>query len=201
MSGEKKKTLNVFDIDDCLLHSVSNIGVLKHNKIIKTLTNREFNNYKLGNGESYDFSELRNAHNFRNTARPVQNMLDLATRIVYNKSNQSETILLTARSDFDNRDVFLETFRDHGFPIDHVYVERAGNLGRFNPKVTANITKLVVLRKYIKSGKFARIRVFDDSEKNLRSILKLVKLHPELIVDAYLVHSDGTFEKYFMELI
>lgn len=200
MSG-KKKTLNVFDIDDCLFRSQSIIKVFKHNELLYELNSSEFNNYKLGNDEHFDFSNLRNAEHFRKTAKPINNMLDIATRIVYNNNDQSETILLTARSDFDNRNAFLQTFRDHGFPIDHVYVERAGNLGRFNPKVTANITKLVVLRKYVKSGKYSRIRVFDDSEKNLKTILKLTKLHPEIIVDAYLVHSDGTFEKYFMEMI
>jgi len=196
---QDKITLNVFDIDDTLFYTQAKVRVIKNGKLSRELNSHEFSKYKLSSNEKYDFTNFRNAYHFRSTAQPIEKMLDMAKRIVYN-NERSETILLTAREDFDDRDTFLATFRDHGFPIDKVYVERAGNLGRFNAKITANIAKMVILRKYIGTGKYNRIRVFDDSEKNLRSILKLAHLHSDLKVDAYIVYNNGSFEKYHTRL-
>ena len=41
----------------------------------------------------------------------------------------SKVILVTARADMDDRDLFLKTFEANGYPLDNVYIERAGNLG------------------------------------------------------------------------
>lgn len=189
------KTLNVFDIDDTLFTTPTKVKLIGKNGT-KELTSQEFNLHVLDGDDKFDFSNFRDAHHFRNTAKPMEKMLDLARRIVYNTHERSETILLTARSDFDDKEIFLQTFRDHGFPIDRVYVERAGNLAKYKSGLTANIAKMVVLRKYINSGNYTRIRIFDDSEKNLRSILKLTSMHPKMQIHAYIVRHDGSFERY-----
>ena len=187
--------MNVFDIDEALVNTFSKIKVRKGSKIVRELDNRAFNTYILKKGESYDFAEFRNAQVFRDTARPIHNMITMAKSVITDQSPVCKTILLTARGDFDDRDTFLQTFRDHNFPIDLVHVERAGNLaGRYN--ATPNVSKLAVIRKYIASGRFNKVRVWDDSEKNLQTIVKLVHFHPEIEVEAWLVKHDGTTTKY-----
>lgn len=192
----KKRTLNVFDIDDTLFKTHAQIKVIKNGKVTKTLSSRDFNNYHLGPGESYDFSEFRDAKFFQKTSEPIDRMIELAKSQIHNGDNDS--ILLTARSDFDCRKTFLQTFRDHNFPIDAVYVERAGNINvKFSKNVSAAVSKLVVLRKYINTGLYNKICVYDDSERNLSAILKLTKLHPEINIEAYMVNHDGSIRQYF----
>ena len=81
----------------------------------------------------------------------------------------------------------MQKFRDHGIPIDQIYIERAGNLQKLKADAKTNITKAVIIRKYINSGKFNKIRMWDDHRGNLDTLLKLNKLHPEIKIEAYLV--------------
>lgn len=195
---ERKKTLNVFDIDDTLFYVDVKIKVKKSGKIIKEISGEEFQNYELKFDEQYDFSDLRCARTFRSTSIPIEKVFNLAKKVI--NTNDGDTILLTAREDYDDRDTFLQKFRDHDFPIDLVYVERSGNVA-LKYSVKANVSKIFVLRKYIKLGKYNHIRVWDDSERNLRSILKLTKYHPDIIIDTYLVKKDGMFEKFESEML
>jgi hypothetical protein len=122
-------------------------------------------------------------------------MITKAKSVIDDQSSSCKTILLTARADFDDRDTFLQTFKDHDFPIDLVHVERAGNLaGRY--KAPSNVSKLAVIRKYINTGNYNKIRVWDDSERNLQTIVKLVHFHPDIEVEAWLVKQDGTTERH-----
>jgi hypothetical protein len=193
---EPKGTLNVFDVDETLFKTFSTIKVMKDGHLIKSLTNQEFNTYKIGKGETYDFGQFRDAAHFKATSKPMTNMIDRAKNIIDKQNKHSKTILLTARADFDDREMFLQTFRDHGFPIDQTHVERAGNIGQLNPNIRANITKMVVLRKYINSGKYNKIRIYDDSKTNLDSIVKLGGIHPNVKIEPWLVNHDGTIKKH-----
>lgn len=193
---EGRGTLNVFDIDETLYNTFAKIKVTKDGDVVRELNNQEFNEYKLKPGEKYDFGQFRDAAHFRDTSKPIDNMFAKAKRIISRQNGESKTILLTARADFDDPKVFLQTFRDHGFPIDNVHVERAGNLAKYKHDVSAAVTKMVVLRKYINSGRFNRIRVWDDSVKNLSAILKLTKLHPEIKVETFLVDHHGGVSRY-----
>ena len=196
MLKKKIKTLNVWDIDDTLFKTDARVTITKDGKPVRVLSPGEFNTYQLKTGEKYDFSQFRSGKIFRDTAKPISNVLDKAKEIVSKQTEDSKSIILTARSDFNDHKEFVQTFRDYGFPIDQVYIERAGNLARYNPSVKPNITKGVILRKYINSGKFDRIRMWDDSEKNLDMLLKLGKMHPEIEMVAYLVNDDGSVKKY-----
>lgn len=183
-------TLNVWDVDDTLGTTSARVSVVKNGKAIKTLEPGEFNKYKLGSGEEFDFSQFRSGKVFRDTFQPINTVLDRAKEIVWNQSENSHSIILTARADFEDHKEFLQAFRDHGFPIDHVYVERSGNLSRLNPRSPAHINKGVILKKYMKSGKWKRIRMWDDHESNLDMLLKLGKQFPEIEVIAYLVKNN-----------
>jgi len=189
------RTLNVWDIDDTLGKTDARVSVMKDGKVIKVLNPGEFNHYKLNSGESFDFSQFRSGKIFRDTFKPIATVLDRARDIVMSQTENSHSIILTARADFDDHKEFLQTFRDHGFPIDHVYVERSGNLSKLNPSSPAHINKGVVLKKYLASGKWDRVRMWDDHEKNLDILFKVGKQFPNVEVIGYLV-KDGKVVKY-----
>jgi hypothetical protein len=183
-------TLNVFDIDDTLGKTSARVTVMKNGKAVNVLDPGEFNSYKLAPGESFDFAEFRSGKIFRDTFKPISNVLDRAKDIVMSQSENSHSIILTARADFNDHKEFLQAFRDHGFPIDHVYVERSGNLSKLKASSPAHINKGVVLKRYMKTGKFDRVRMWDDHEANLDMLLKLGKQFTNIEVIGYLVKGD-----------
>lgn len=191
------RTLNVWDIDDTLGKTAARVSVIKDGKVVKVLDPGEFNKYQLKQGESFDFSQFRSGKIFRDTFKPISNVLDRAKEIVMNQSENSHSIILTARSDFDDHKEFLQAFRDHGFPIDQVYVERAGNISNLRPSspASAHISKGVVLKKYLKTGKWDRVRMWDDHERNLDILFKVAQMYPDVEAIGYLV-KDGKVSKY-----
>lgn len=189
------RTLNVWDIDDTLGKTDARVSVVKDGKAVKVLSPGEFNHYNLKPGESFDFSQFRSGKIFRDTFKPINSVLDRAKEIVWNQSENSHSIILTARADFEDHKEFLDAWKDHGFPIDQVYVERAGNLSKLNPKSKAHINKGVILKKYMSSGRFDRVRMWDDHEANLDMLFKVGKQFPNIEVIGYLV-KDGRVSKY-----
>ena len=163
----KKSTLNVFDIDDTLFRSKSSVLVKKDGKNVRELSTDEFNSYKLKPGEEYDFSQFSSSKQFNKSAIPIIKMIERAKRAILKSEKNDRTIIITARADLDDKELFLQTFRDHGFPIDDVYVERSGNLDKIKKGVSTHIRKDVILRKYIVSGAYDRVRIWDDHELNL----------------------------------
>lgn len=184
-------SLNIFDIDDTLFHTTAQIAVVKNGKVVKKLTNSEFNVYKLGDGESFDFSEFKDAAKFYKESKPITKMITKAMIILKHaqKNPNSQVIILTARSNFDDKEKFLSTFRKHGFDIDKVRVERAGELVK--NEVPA-IAKAVVITKYLNSGKYNKIRLFDDSMSNLKEFLRLQTKFPDVKFEAYFAKPDGS---------
>ena len=189
------RTLNVWDIDDTLGQTSAKVNVKKDGKVIKSLAAGEYNNYKLGQGEELDFSQFRSGKIFRDTFKPIGNVLNRAKSIVMNQSENSQSIIITARADFEDHKEFLQAFRDHGFPIDHVYIELSGNLSKLKPSSPAHINKGVVIKKYLASGKWDRIRMWDDHEKNLDILYKVAAMYPDVDAVGYLV-KDGKISKY-----
>jgi hypothetical protein len=189
------RTLNVWDIDDTLGQTSAKVNIKRDGKVIKSLAAGEYNNYKLGKDEELDFSQFRSGKIFRDTFKPIANVLNRAKTIVWNQSENSHSIIITARADFDDHKEFLEAFRDHGFPIDHVYVERSGNLAKLKPSSPAHINKGVIIKKYLASGKWDRIRMWDDHEKKLDMLFKVAAMYPEVEAVGYLV-KDGKVSKY-----
>ena len=185
--------LTIFDIGDTLFHTFAEIKVMKDGKVLHSLTNQEFNVYELKDGESFDFGEFRDAKHFRATSKPIEKMINKAKAIIKNVvAKGSDAIILTARADFDDKDEFLQKFRDHGFPIDHVYVERAGNLKAPN----SAIAKVKVIEKYLAKRGYARVRLFDDAKSNLEALLGMKKDYPNIDFQAYLVDHSGNITKF-----
>lgn len=185
-------TLTIFDIDETLFHTKAKVAVVKNGKVVRTLDNQEFNTYKRKPGEEYDFGEFASAKVFNKTSIPVVRMINKAKAIVKAKKNpHSRAIICTARADFDDKRLFLKTFRDHGLPIDQMYVERAGNLG-IDSSAEA---KKVVFRKYLNTKNYIKTRLYDDAMSNLRAFLQLKKEYPHIEFEAWFVKPDGSIKR------
>ena len=186
-------SLTIFDIDDTLFHTTAQIAVLKDGKVIQKLSNQEYNTHKLKSGESYDFSEFRDAAKFYHESKPITRMLDKAKAILANsvKNPLSRVVIITARANFDHKDQFLDTFRKHSFDIDKVRVERAGNIEDISAPA---VKKYVIIHNYLKTGKFDKVRLFDDAISNLTEFLKLRKVFPDVKFEAYLANHDGSIK-------
>jgi hypothetical protein len=187
----KSGSLTIFDIDDTLFHTTAQIAVMKDGKVIRKLTNNEFNNYTLKAGEDFDFSEFRDAHKFYHESKPIQRMLAKAKAILANsvKNPNSKVVIITARANFDDKDKFLATFRKYGFDIDKVRVERAGNIeGEFIPA----FKKAIIIRNYLNTKQYSKVRLFDDSMSNLKEFLRLKAEFEEVTFEAFFANPDGS---------
>jgi Mg2+/Co2+ transporter CorB len=101
-------------------------------------------------------------------------------------------IVITARSDFDDRDIFLDTFRQQGIDIDDIHVHRAGNLGAI-PSAPA---KKIFIKQYLDTGKFTRARLFDDAVSNLQMFKDLADEYPNIKFEPFLAHADGSMTRF-----
>jgi phosphoserine phosphatase len=186
------KGLTVFDIDETLFQTKALVKIIKDGKVIKSLDNQEYNNYKLQPGESYDYGEFRSAEVFQKTSVPITKMMQKAKAIISNAQKAgSKVIIVTARANFDDKKKFLDTFRKYGIDIDNVYVERAGNL---NLGSSAK-NKRFIFHKYLRGGKYERVRFFDDAMSNLTMFKALQKQYPNVKFEAYHVAHDGSVKK------
>lgn len=191
----KTCTLNVWDIDDTLGKTKARVAIIKNDQVVKVLEPSEYNTYKLKSDEKFDYSQFRCGKLFRDTFVPIENVLNKAKSIVMNQDETSKSIIITARADFKHHKEFLQTFRDYGFPIDQVYVERAGNISELNPNFPAHINKGVIIKKYLKTGKWNRICMWDDHAKNLDILFKIAELYSNIEAVGYLV-KDGKISRY-----
>lgn len=190
VKDQPKRVLTIFDIDDTLFHTTAKINVVKDGEVVRSLTNQEFNNYELQDGEEYDFGEFRNAEKFRQESEPIGPMLDELKTILDN--TKGRVIMLTARADFDDKETFLQTFADHGIDMSRIHVHRAGNLpGREVPAEK----KAVWVRRYLDTGKFDQVSLYDDSVSNLRVFKELANEYPDIEFHAYLISGNGDVDK------
>lgn len=198
------------DIDETVFNTFATIRVMKDGKEVRVLNNQEFNGDQLGACESYDFGNFKDAAAFLATSKPIVPVITELKKIlnlITANSTGSRIVFLTARSDFDNKELFLDTFRKYGIDIDssRMFVERSGNL---NTGTVAEKKNEVVM-KYLSDGLYRRVRLLDDNEQNLDgfltiknklapAILDLIRKNHDLdtLVDpieffAYLITKDG----------
>ena len=123
---------------------------------------------------------------------PIGKMIKKAKAIIRNATRAgSRVIIVTARADMDDRDLFIRTFEEHGIPMDNVYVERAGNMSN----KSSAAAKQIIFRKYLQTDNYARIRLFDDHMDNLKALLELEREFPHVSFEAYLVNKEGKVKK------
>ena len=186
------KGLTIFDIDDTLFISKARVIVVNTNTgKTKALTPMEFNSYKLRKHEEYDYGEFKSAKLFYQTATPIGRMVDKAKAIIRNATAKgSKVIIVTARANMDDKKLFVKTFESHGIPMKDVYIERAGNMSGSSAE-----NKKVIFRKYLKTGEYGRIRLFDDHKENLKALLDLKREFPLVDMFAYLANLKGSVKR------
>ena len=186
------KGLTMFDVDETMFITKAKVKVMKNGKVVKKLDNQQFNTYKKKAGEEYDFGEFKDAKVFNRTSTPIARMINKVKAILKNATRAgSKVIIVTARPNFDNKKLFLDTFRQQGIDIDKIYVERAGNLGG-GP---AADNKKVIFRKYLDQKIYKRMRLFDDSKENLKAFLSLQKEYSDVTFEAFLAKSNGSVSR------
>jgi GNAT superfamily N-acetyltransferase len=182
--------LVIFDIDDTLVNTDTRVNVVQDGRIIKQLNSHDFTHYKLGPGETFDFGAFKDAREFFTKAKPIPGMIkqlknDIATG--------NRVIMLTARSDFNDRDVFLDTFRRFGIDMDKVHVYRAGNLAI---KAATEEKKKIILKHLLGKEHFDKLIMYDDSVPNLNAFLSLKQEYPYSKFYAWHVDPNGQASEY-----
>ena len=125
LEAKGNKGLTIFDIDDTMFTSNARVRVKNKNTgDVKELSPQEYNSYKLGKEEEWDYGEFKSSKIFYKTATPIGKMVTKFKAILKNATKAgSKVILVTARADMDDRDLFLKTFEVNGYPIKNVYIE------------------------------------------------------------------------------
>lgn len=181
--------LSIWDIDDTLFVSPKTfIYVVKNNSIIRKLTTEQFNGYRLSIGEKFDFFEFRDANLFFNTAKPLSANLSKAKKAL--ESKNTFVLVLTARADFNDRDLFLKKFEAYGLNMSspNIHVVRSGNLGMGTAE-----GKKEVLNSVLGTGKFRTADMYDDDSRNLDAFMSLQVKNIKL--SSYIV-KQGHISKY-----
>ena len=192
MTKDSKIGLTIFDIDETLFHTEAKVQVLKAGEVVKILDNQKYNSYQLKEGETYDYGQFRSAKIFKETSTPIAKVIKRAKRIIHFATRKgSKVIIVTARQDMDDKKLFKEAFKAQGIDIGRVYVERAGNIG----KETASENKVVIFKKYLDTGRYARIRLFDDDKNNLKAFFSLQEEYPKVDFTGYQVFKSGNIKK------
>lgn len=169
-------SISFIDIDETTFHTYAKVGVYNRDgKLIRKLDNQQFNTYNLKDGEHFDFGEFQDSKVFNKTSEPIEPIVARIQNTVESiKRNglADKVIFLTARSDFNDKELFLKTFRANGIDVDDasVYIERSGNLT--NISSVADRKKYVIL-KYLQSGEYTRVRMIDDDINNLKTFMML----------------------------
>jgi len=166
----KVKKLRVFDFDDTLVKSNSEVYVTNNGKT-KTLTPGEFAIYKLKSGDEFDFSD------FDKVIQPkkIKSMFKVFKNI-YRASGSRRLTILTAREAYKPVRQF---FKDSGY--NDVFVVA---LGDNNPQKKSDW-----IQGQIQKG-YNDILFLDDSAKNVRAVKKLKTKYPDIKMDARIVNYD-----------
>jgi len=184
------KKLVIFDIDDTLVNTSTKVNVIKDGKIIKKLNSHDFTHYKLQPGEEFDFGAFRNAKEFFQKSKPI---IPMISQLKQDINTGNKVVMVTARADFDNKELFLNTFRKFGIDIDKVHVYRAGNI---ELKIPTEEKKKMIIRKLLNANDYTKAIMYDDAKPNLDLFTSLKKEHPKVKFYAWYVTPKGEAVEY-----
>ena len=182
--------LVIFDIDDTLVHTQTKVNVIKDGQVTKELNSHEFTHYKLQDGEQFDFENFRNAHDFFHNSKPIIPMMNQLKQDI---ATGNKVVMVTARADFDDRELFLDTFRKYGVDMGKVHVYRAGNMTQ---KVQTEEKKKIIIRNLLNKGRYTKAIMYDDAEPNLQSFVELKQEYPQTKFYAWHVSLEGEASEY-----
>jgi len=184
------RKLVIFDIDDTLVHTQTKVHVVKDGQVAKSLNSHEFTHYKLQPGEQFDFGAFRDAKEFFDNAKPIIPMLNQLKQDI---ATGNKVVMVTARADFDDKELFLDTFRKYGVNMNKVHVYRAGNM---TGKIQTEEKKKIIIRKLLDQGHYTKAIMYDDAEPNLQSFIELKKEYPKTKFYAWHVSLEGEASEY-----
>lgn len=180
LASEYGKGITFIDIDETIFNTFAKIYVIKNGKIIKKLSNQEFNTYELQPDEKFDFREFRDANMFRQTSKPVEPTINRIKRMFQNIDRRgSRVVLLTARGAFPDMGTFKRTFKDHGIPIDQIEIVFAGDI----KAGSVAAAKKKVIMDFLKTGEYRRVRLIDDDIKNVKFFLSIEHDIPDVVIN------------------
>jgi hypothetical protein len=182
--------LVIFDIDDTLVHTATKVNVIKDGKVTHELNSHEFTHYKLEPGEQFDFGRFRDAREFFEKSRPIIPMINQLKRDI---NTGNKVVMVTARADFDDRELFLNTFRNYGIDMNKVHVYRAGNMSN---SIAVEEKKAIIIRKLLDDGNFTKAIMYDDSVPNLKHFVGLKREYPHTKFYAWHVSLEGETSEY-----
>jgi FMN phosphatase YigB (HAD superfamily) len=186
------RKLVVFDIDDTLVHTQTKVHVTKDDKVIHSLNSHDFTHYRLKPGEDFDFSGFRNAQEFFEKSKPIIPMMNQLKRDI---ATGNKVVMVTARADFDDRELFLDTFRKFGIDMGRVHVYRAGN----SKEGTTEERKKAIIKSLLDKGDYTKAIMYDDAKPNLHTFMELKRDHPRTKFYAWHVSLQGEASEYMRE--
>jgi phosphoglycolate phosphatase-like HAD superfamily hydrolase len=154
------KKLRVFDFDDTLVQTKSNIYVTQKNGKKLTLTPGEYAVYEPKDGDEFDFSDFQKV----NQPQEIKGVTRLLKNIV--RAGGSDIYILTARAAYKPIKDYLN---DIG--LNNIYVVA---LGDADPQKKADW-----IEDKIKSG-VNDVYFIDDSRKNIQAVKSLEKKYPKI---------------------
>ena len=184
------RKLVIFDIDDTLVNTDTRVNVVRDGEVVKQLNSHDFTHYQLQPGEEFDFGRFRDAREFYTNARPIVPMIK---QLKNDMATGNRVIMLTARADFNDRDLFLDTFRKYGIDMSRVHVYRAGNL---NVKAATEEKKKIILQHLLGKEHYDKVIMYDDSVPNLNAFLSLKQDYPWSKFYAWHVDPNGQADEY-----
>lgn len=182
--------LVIFDIDDTLVNTDTRVDVVRDGQVVKSLDSHQFTHYKLEPGEQFDFGRFRDAKEFFANARPIPPMIDQLKQDI---ATGNKVIMVTARADFNDRDLFLDTFRKFGIDMDRVHVYRSGNL---NIRAATEEKKRIMIRHLLGREHYDKVIMYDDATPNLDAFLSLAQEFPWSRFYAWHVDRKGQATEY-----
>jgi FMN phosphatase YigB (HAD superfamily) len=182
--------LVIFDIDDTLVHTQTKVHVVNNGQVTKELNSHDFTHYKLQPGETFDFENFRNAHDFFHNSKPIIPMMN---QLKHDIATGNKVVMVTARADFDDRELFLDTFRKYGVNMSKVHVYRAGNMAG---KMQTEEKKKIIIRKLLNQGQYTKAIMYDDAVPNLESFVELKDEYPHTKFYAWHVSLEGEASEY-----
>jgi hypothetical protein len=101
--------------------------------------------------------------------------------------------MVTARADFDDKELFIDTFRKYGVNMNKVHVYRAGNM---TGKMQTEEKKKIIIRKLMDQGHYTKAIMYDDAVPNLESFVELKDEYPQTKFYAWHVSLEGEASEY-----
>jgi len=184
------KKLVIFDIDDTLVHTQTKVHVIKDGVVTHSLNSHEFTHYKLKPGEEFDFGDFRDAREFFEKSKPIIPMINLLKKDI---RTGNKVVMVTARADFNDRELFLDTFRKYGVDMSKVHVYRAGNM---TGKISTEHKKKLIIKQLLEKDNYNKAIMYDDALPNLREFVSLKKEFPDTKFYAWHVDLDGNASEY-----